>query len=82
MSNAGDLVANARNGLDNVRCSELSTKLARFDLDPGAAGNWLVTSIPISQVMLCGDNALPLPVELDPYAEVGVEVFLAAYGSP
>jgi TetR/AcrR family transcriptional repressor of mexJK operon len=53
-----------------------------IDLDPGAAGNWLVISIPISQVMLCGDNALPLPVELDPYAQVGVEVFLAAYGSP
>jgi AcrR family transcriptional regulator len=52
--------------------------------DPNLAAehfNWLVVSIPINRVMLCGEDALPLPAELDRYARAGVEAFLAAYAS-
>jgi AcrR family transcriptional regulator len=43
--------------------------------------NWLVMSIPINRVMLCGEDALPLPADLDRYAHAGVEAFLGAYAS-
>ena len=43
--------------------------------------NWLVMSIPINRVMLCGEDALPLPADLDRYARAGVDTFLAAYAS-
>ena len=41
--------------------------------------DWLVMSIPINRVMLCGEDALPLPADLDRYARAGVDTFLAAY---
>ncbi|HKF33547.1 MAG TPA: TetR/AcrR family transcriptional regulator [Jatrophihabitantaceae bacterium] len=41
--------------------------------------NWLIMSIPLNQVMLCGDADLPTPADLDRYATAGVRVFLAAY---
>jgi TetR/AcrR family transcriptional regulator, mexJK operon transcriptional repressor len=42
--------------------------------------NWLVMSIPLNRVMLCGDTGLPAPADLDHYADAGVRAFLAAYG--
>jgi TetR/AcrR family transcriptional regulator, mexJK operon transcriptional repressor len=42
--------------------------------------NWLVMSIPLNRVMLCGDTELPAPAELNRYADAGTRVFLAAYG--
>jgi TetR/AcrR family transcriptional repressor of mexJK operon len=57
--------------------------LLRLD-DPGTAAahfNWLVTSIPLNQVMLCGDAGRPTPAELDRYADAGARAFLAAYGT-
>jgi TetR/AcrR family transcriptional regulator, mexJK operon transcriptional repressor len=44
--------------------------------------NWLVMSIPLNQAMLCGDDSLPGPAELDGYADAGVRAFLAAYRDP
>ena len=41
--------------------------------------NWLVMSIPLNRAMLCGDDELPGPAELERYADAGVKVFLAAY---
>jgi TetR/AcrR family transcriptional regulator, mexJK operon transcriptional repressor len=41
--------------------------------------NWLVMSIPLNQAMLCGQDELPAPADLDRYADDGVRVFLAAY---
>jgi TetR/AcrR family transcriptional repressor of mexJK operon len=41
--------------------------------------NWLVMSIPLNRAMLCGDDELPGPAELEAYADAGVRVFLAAY---
>ena len=51
--------------------------------DPNLAAehfNWLVMSIPLNRVMLCGDRALPDTAELDRYADAGASAFLAAYG--
>jgi TetR/AcrR family transcriptional repressor of mexJK operon len=42
--------------------------------------NWLIMSIPLNQAMLLGDDNPPAPADLDRYADVGVHVFLAAYG--
>ena len=36
-------------------------------------------SIPLNRAMLCGDDELPGPAELEAYADAGVRVFLAAY---
>jgi TetR/AcrR family transcriptional repressor of mexJK operon len=41
--------------------------------------NWLVMSIPLNQVMLCGDAGRPGPADLDRYADAGARAFLAAY---
>jgi TetR/AcrR family transcriptional regulator, mexJK operon transcriptional repressor len=41
--------------------------------------NWLVMSIPLNRAMLCGDDELRGPSDLERYAETGVRVFLAAY---
>jgi TetR/AcrR family transcriptional regulator, mexJK operon transcriptional repressor len=43
--------------------------------------NWLITSIPLNQVMLCGDAGRFTPAELDRYADTGARTFLAAYGT-
>jgi hypothetical protein len=43
--------------------------------------NWLVTSIPLNQVMLCGDAGRATTAELDRYADAGARAFLAAYGT-
>lgn len=39
---------------------------------------WLVLSTPLNRAMLLGDDAA---ADLDSYADDGVRVFLAAYGS-
>jgi TetR/AcrR family transcriptional repressor of mexJK operon len=44
--------------------------------------NWLVISIPLNQVMLCGDDERFTAADLDRLADAGVGVFLAAYGQP
>ena len=44
--------------------------------------NWLVMSIPLNRAMLLGDDSRPEAGELNRYADNGVSVFLAAYGSP
>jgi TetR/AcrR family transcriptional repressor of mexJK operon len=44
--------------------------------------NWLVTSIPLNQVMLCGDTPQFTTADLEDFADTGVRVFLAAYGQP
>jgi AcrR family transcriptional regulator len=43
--------------------------------------NWLVMSIPVNRVMLCGDAELPGQADLDRYADAGTRAFLAAYGA-
>jgi len=43
--------------------------------------NWLVMSIPLNRVMLCGDAELPAQADLDRYADAGARAFLAAYGA-
>jgi TetR/AcrR family transcriptional repressor of mexJK operon len=56
--------------------------LLRLD-DPVRAAhqfNWLVTSIPLNQVMLCGDTEQFTVADLEDFADTGVRVFLAAYG--
>jgi TetR/AcrR family transcriptional regulator, mexJK operon transcriptional repressor len=58
--------------------------LQRLD-DPLRAANhfnWLVTSIPLNQVMLCGDADRFTAADLEDFADSGVRVFLAAYGQP
>jgi TetR/AcrR family transcriptional regulator, mexJK operon transcriptional repressor len=42
--------------------------------------NWLVTSIPLNQAMLLGEDEPPAAAELNRYADAGVQTFLAAYG--
>ena len=41
--------------------------------------NWLVMSVPLNRVMLCGDAGRPDPADLDRYADAGTRAFLAAY---
>jgi TetR/AcrR family transcriptional regulator, mexJK operon transcriptional repressor len=56
--------------------------LLRMD-DPELAGNhfnWLVLSIPLNRVMLGGDERFSA-ADLERFADEGVRVFLAAYGS-
>jgi len=58
--------------------------LLRLD-DPLLAAshfNWLVVSIPLNQVVLCGDDAQFTAADLERFADAGVRVFLAAYGRP
>jgi TetR/AcrR family transcriptional regulator, mexJK operon transcriptional repressor len=58
--------------------------LLRLD-DPVRAAhhfNWLVTSIPLNQIMLCGDAEQFTAADLEDFADTGVRVFLAAYGQP
>ena len=43
--------------------------------------NWLVMSVPLNRVMLCGDAELPAQADLDHYADAGTRAFLAAYGA-
>lgn len=43
--------------------------------------NWLVMSVPLHRVMLCGDAELPGQADLDRYADTGARAFLAAYGA-
>jgi TetR/AcrR family transcriptional regulator, mexJK operon transcriptional repressor len=43
--------------------------------------NWLIMSIPLSRAMLLGDDEPLAPGDLDRYADTGVRVFLAAYGT-
>jgi TetR/AcrR family transcriptional regulator, mexJK operon transcriptional repressor len=55
--------------------------LLRLD-DPVRAAhhfNWLVTSIPLNQVMLAGDTEQFTAADLEDFADTGVGVFLAAY---
>src|ERR687896_81233 len=42
--------------------------------------NWLITSVPLNQVMLCGSAVRFSPADLDGFADAGVRVFLEAYG--
>jgi AcrR family transcriptional regulator len=57
--------------------------LLQFDNPPLAAAhfNWLIMSIPVNRAMFFGDDEPPTPAELDRYANTGVRVFLAAYGT-
>jgi AcrR family transcriptional regulator len=41
--------------------------------------NWLVMSIPLNRMMLCGDSERPDPAALDRYADAGAQAFLASY---
>lgn len=41
---------------------------------------WLVLSIPLNRAMLLGDDHGMTDDDLDRYADLGVDVFLAAYG--
>ena len=43
--------------------------------------NWLIMSIPLNRAMLLGDDEPRAPADLDRYADTGVRVFLAAYGT-
>jgi TetR/AcrR family transcriptional regulator, mexJK operon transcriptional repressor len=43
--------------------------------------NWLVMSEPLNRAMLLGNDAIPTDAELRGFAEEGVRVFLAAYGT-
>jgi TetR/AcrR family transcriptional regulator, mexJK operon transcriptional repressor len=43
--------------------------------------NWLIMSIPLNRAMFFGDDEPPVPADLDRYADTGVRVFLAAYGT-
>ena len=61
----------------------LATKGALALGDPVLAAehfNWLVMSIPINRLMLCGGEHLPSAAEMDRFANEGVRAFLAAYG--
>jgi TetR/AcrR family transcriptional regulator, mexJK operon transcriptional repressor len=56
--------------------------LRRLD-DPRMAAehfNWLVMSVPLNRVMLCGDIELPDRASLSHYADAGARAFFAAYG--
>ncbi len=44
--------------------------------------NWLILSIPLNKAMFHGGNTEFTPNELERYADEGVRVFLAAYGTP
>jgi TetR/AcrR family transcriptional regulator, mexJK operon transcriptional repressor len=51
--------------------------------DPLAAAhqfNWLITSIPLNQVMLCGSDVSFSAADLEGFADAGARLFLAAYG--
>jgi TetR/AcrR family transcriptional regulator, mexJK operon transcriptional repressor len=50
-------------------------------LQAAAHFNWLVMSIPLNRAMLLGGDLPPAADELSRYADSGVSVFLAAYGS-
>jgi AcrR family transcriptional regulator len=43
--------------------------------------NWLVVSIPLNRAMFFGDDRPATPAQLRRYADRGVDVFLAAYGT-
>ena len=43
--------------------------------------NWLIMSTPLNRAMLLGDDEPLTPADLDRYADTGVRVFLAAYGT-
>ena len=43
--------------------------------------NWLIMSILLNRAMLFGDDEPSAPTDLDRYADTGVRVFLAAYGT-
>jgi hypothetical protein len=43
--------------------------------------NWLILSIPLNKAMFHGSDTEFTPGELERYADEGVRVFLAAYGS-
>jgi TetR/AcrR family transcriptional repressor of mexJK operon len=43
--------------------------------------NWLIMSAPLNRAMLLGRDEPPAPEDLDRYADAGVRVFLAAYGT-
>jgi TetR/AcrR family transcriptional repressor of mexJK operon len=43
--------------------------------------NWLIMSIPLNRAMLLGDDEPLAPADLGRYADTGVHVFLAAYGT-
>jgi TetR/AcrR family transcriptional regulator, mexJK operon transcriptional repressor len=52
--------------------------------DPSLAAahfNWLVTSIPLNQPMLLGEDEPATPTELNRYADAGGRAFLAAHGN-
>ena len=44
--------------------------------------NWLILSIPLNKAMFHGSDTGLTPSDLDRYADEGVRVFLAAYGTP
>ena len=44
--------------------------------------NWLILSIPLNKAMFHGSDTEFTPSELERYADEGVRVFLAAYGTP
>jgi TetR/AcrR family transcriptional regulator, mexJK operon transcriptional repressor len=44
--------------------------------------NWLILSIPLNVAMFHGSDTEFTPGELERYADEGVRVFLAAYGTP
>jgi TetR/AcrR family transcriptional regulator, mexJK operon transcriptional repressor len=57
-------------------------ELLRLD-DPLAAAhqfNWLITSVPLNQVMLCGSAVRFTGTDLEGFADAGVRLFLDAYG--
>jgi TetR/AcrR family transcriptional repressor of mexJK operon len=52
--------------------------------DPSVAAahfNWLILSAPLNRAMLLGQDDAPTAAEIERYADHGVRVFLAAYGS-
>jgi AcrR family transcriptional regulator len=52
--------------------------------DPRVAAehfNWLVVSIPLNRAMILGDDEPATRAQLRRYADAGVDVFLAAYGT-
>ncbi len=55
--------------------------LLRIDEPVLAASHftWLVVSIPVNKVMLCGEDVHFTPAELDHYADTAARVFTAAY---
>jgi TetR/AcrR family transcriptional regulator, mexJK operon transcriptional repressor len=53
--------------------------------DPSHAAeqfSWLIMSIPLNRAMLLGDGQALAAEDLDRYADTGVRIFLAAYGTP